>query len=373
MLRWILATFIAVLLPIPVVACSLCGGNLQQTPTFRQEGAGTTARLILYGSLSEAQVSSTKMQIIQVLRDDPFRGDSKEIAIPRFIPVSDAKNPPRFLVFCDVYEKKLDVYRGVQIRSADGLDYVNKALKLDPKDPVANLAFFANYLEHPDKEIAADAFLEFAKANDAEIGKVANKLSASKLRVWLKDPQIPQERLSLYAFLLGACGGEEDARFLEGLLKERGERANVTYDGALCGYIALRPTEGWDTAKRLLADGKAPLPLRFAVTRAMRFHYGWQPEKARTLVLDSMRIMLAQGELADVAIEDLRRWKLWDLTKDVLALYGHKGYDAPIMQEAFVRYALTCNDAASKTFIAERRSKEPMLVKQVEESLRFEK
>ena len=373
MTRWTLVALVAFLLPIPVVACSLCGGNLQQTPTLRQEAAGTTARLILYGSLFDPQVNATKMQILQVLRDDPFLRGAKQITIPRFLPVSDPKNPPRFLIFCDVFENKLDVFHGVQIRSAEGLDYVNKVLKLDPKDPGANLAFFANYLEHPDKEIAADAFLEFAKATDAEIGRVANKLSASKLRVWLKDPQTPLERLSTYAFVLGACGTDEDALYLEGLLKERGERANATYDGALSGYIALRPRDGWDLAKRLLADGKAPLPLRFAVTRAMRFHYGWQPEKARTLVLDAMRIMLAQGELADVAIEDLRRFKLWDLTRDVLGLYGRKGYDAPIMQEAIVRYALTCNDDGSKAFLAERRRIEPMLIKQVEESLRFEK
>ena len=28
----------------------------------------------------------------------------------------------------------------------------------------------------------------------------------------------------------------------------------------------------------------------------------------------------------------MRRWKAWDLTSDVLALYGKKGYDAPLMQ-----------------------------------------
>src|SRR5471030_2163065 len=121
MTRWMLAALVACLLPIPVVACSLCGGNLQQTPTFRQEANGTTARLILYGSLHDPQVSATKMQIRQVLRDDPFRNGAKEIIIPRFLPVSDPKNPPLFLVFCDVFDKKLDVYRGVQIRSAEGL------------------------------------------------------------------------------------------------------------------------------------------------------------------------------------------------------------------------------------------------------------
>jgi hypothetical protein len=368
-----MATALASMVPLPATACSLCGGNLQQTPTLREEAAGATARLILYGSLYDPQVSATKLRILQVLRDDPFRRGATEVTIPRFLPVSDPKNPPRYLVFCDVYENKLDVFRGVQIRSADGLDYVNKVLKLNPKDPAGRIAFYANYLEHADKEIAADAFLEFAKATDAEIGKVAHRLNPSKLRVWLKDPQTPVERLSLYAFLLGACGTDEDARFLESLLKERSERANVTYDGALSGYIALRPREGWELAKRLLADETAPFLLRIAVTRAMRLHYGWQPDKARALVLDASRIMLAHSDIADVAIEDLRRLKLWDLTRDVLGLFGRRGYDSPLMKEAIVRYALTCQDGASRTFIASLVRTDPMLVKQVEESVRFEK
>jgi hypothetical protein len=373
MMRRTLAAVAALVLAHPVAACSLCGGFLQQTPTLREEAAGPTARLILYGTLHDPQVSATRLKILRVLRDDPFRAGATEITIPRFLPVSDPKNPPHYLVFCDVFENKLDVFRGIQIRSADGLDYVAKVMKLDPKDPAGRLAFYATYLEHPDREIAADAYLEFAKATDAEIGRVAHSLSASKLRVWLKDPQTPEERLSLYAFLLGACGSDEDARFLEGLLKERGERANKTYDGALSGYIALRPREGWETAKALLADGKAPLPLRIAVTRAMRLHFGWRPKEARPLVLDGMKIMLAQGDLADMAIEDMRLWRMWELSRDVLGLFGRKGYDAPVMQEAIIRYALTCQDDASKAFLAERRRVDPNQVKQVEESLRFEK
>ena len=83
--------------------------------------------------------------------------------------------------------------------------------------------------------------------------------------------------------------------------------------------------------------------------------------------------MLVQGELADLAVEDLRRWRMWDLTREVLNLYGKKGYDAPIMQRALVRYALSCDDNAARSFLAERRSKEPDLVKEVEESLQYEK
>ena len=81
-----------------------------------------------------------------------------------------------------------------------------------------------------------------------------------------------------------------------------------------------------------------------------------------------------QGELADVAVEELRRLQIWDLTREVLALYGRKGYDAPIVQRTILRYALSCKeDAAVRQFLAERRRTESELVKEVEESLAAEK
>ena len=246
-------------------------------------------------------------------------------------------------------------------------------MALDPKDPGGNLDFYFRYLENADKEIALDAFLEFARANDKQIGQASSKLSADKLRAWLKDPQTPPERLSMYAFLLGGCGGDVDADFLAEQLNDDGDRTVNAYDGYLGGYIHLRPREGWEKALAVLRDGRKPLPMRLAVIRMVRMYHGWPPKESQENDAAAETAMIAQGELADVAIEDLRRWQTWDLTPDVLALFGKKGFDAPIMQRAIVRYALSCDDDAAKRFTAEHRQAEPDLVKEVEESLQFEK
>ena len=363
------------LVPCPAPACSLCGGSLQQAPTLRQEAAQPAARLILFGAIQNPRGATTsELTIESVLRKDPAIEGKKVMDLGRYLPVTDAKNPPRYLVFCDVNKDKVDAYRGIPIRSAEGLDYVKKALELDPKDPGGALDFYFKYLEYPDKEIAFDAFLEFVRANDQQIGAASSKLSPEKLRGWLKDPQTPPERLSLYAFLLGGCGADADAAFLEEQLKDDSERTVNAYDGYLGGYIHLRPRDGWNKALAVLSDGRKPLPIRLAAVRTVRLYHGWQPKDARDDVLKCLSGMIAQGELADVAIEDLRRWQMWDLTPDVTALYGKKGFDAPIMQRAIVRYALSCKDEATvKQFIADRRRSEPELVKEVEESLQFEK
>src|SRR5207247_11387012 len=138
-------------------------------------------------------------------------------------------------------------------------------------------------------------------------------------------------------------------------------------------YIQLRPEEGWEQALATLRDEKKPFPVRFAVLRTLRFFHGWKPRETQARVLRGLAAVLPQGDLADLAIEDLRRWQLWDLTAPVLAQYGKKSHDAPLMRHAIVRYALSCPKAEATQFVAERRRQEPEVVKDVEESLQFEK
>ena len=358
----------------PAPACNLCSMNVQQAQTFRQDAG--QARLIVYGTLENPRLvgsaGETDLRIEAVLKPDPFLKGAKVITIPRYVPV-DPKDPPHFAVFCDVYNDKLDPYRGVPFKAKEAVDYLKGALQLEGKDRTAVLLYYFPYLEHPDKELANDAFLEFAKANDREIGQVAPRLAPERLRTWIKDPETPVNRLALYAFLLGACGGDPDAALFRGLLQNPDERATSALDGILGGYIQLRPREGWDLAQALLGDEKKPFPVRYAVLRTLRFYHGWKPEETRDRVLQGLAAALPEGDLADLAVEDLRRWQLWDLIKDVLAVYGRKSHNAPIMRRAILRYALSCPRPEAAAFVAERRKEDPGLVKEVEESLQYEK
>jgi hypothetical protein len=366
-----LALLLAV--PRPGSACSLCGAALQQAPTIRAEAALPTARVVVIGTVHNPRGTTTsELHITSVLRNDPFLGDKKVISLNRYQP-ADEKNPPRFLVFCDVFNDKFDPFRGVPVRSDAAMEYARKVLALDPKDTAANLAFYFRYLEHPDAEIARDAFIEFAKAGDRDIGLAAGRFDPNRLRSWLKDPKTPAEHLSVYALLLGLCGSEEDASFLQSLLGDTSDRTVKAYDGILGGFMRLRPREGWELALNTLRDERKPVLVRLAAVRTLRFWHGWQPRESHDNLLRCLTVMLGQSDLADLAVEDLRRWQMWDLTRDVLGLYGKKGYDAPLMQQAILRYALTCNDAACRAFLNERRRAEPEVVRDVEEQMRLDK
>src|SRR5262249_22982946 len=153
-------------------------------------------------------------RIKTVLKSDPILAGKTTVEVPRYVPISDPNNPPKYILFCDVYKDKIDVYRGVPVNSEAAAGYVKGLLALEGKPRADLLRYGFDYLEHADKELAADAYLEFAKATDAEIGQVAPKLAPAKLRGWLKDARTPPERLGLYAFLLGGCGGADDAALL---------------------------------------------------------------------------------------------------------------------------------------------------------------
>lgn len=377
---WVVAV-VGALLPCPALACSLCQGNPLAAPTLRQNAA--QAKLILYGTMVNAKPTpggggTTDMKIERKLRNDPALGDATTVSVPRYLP-GDGKTSPKYLLFVDVFKGKLDFYQGIEVKSAGLVDYVKGALELDPKDRSAALRYFFRHLDSSDDTIAGDAYLEFAKANDAEVGVVAKSLDPDKLKKLIDEPRTPASRVGLFSFLLGACGRDAEADVLRKMIEKPDARTSAALDGALAGYIQLRPTEGWDAVVNILKDEKRPFPQRCAALSTVRFYHGWKGRDAEKEILRCMAVLVEQGDIADMALEDLRKWKLWDLTGEVLAQYGKKSHDAPLMRRAIIRYALTCEKDEGRykeqatSFLAERRKKEPELVKDVEESLLIEK
>lgn len=374
----VLAAFAAVFMVVaPAWPCSICGGSLQTRQTLRQDAA--QAKLVLYGTLDNPRLAgggatggTTDLKIKSVLKSDPFLGKKEVVELPRYVPVNP-QAPPQFLVFCDVFNGKLDPYRGLPVQSAAVADYLKGALALDGKDRTQQLLYYFQYLDHRDTDVAFDAFLEFAKSSDQEVGRVARKLAPDRLRQLIQDPRTPAERLGLFSLLLGACGGEKDAALLRGMIEKPNDQAHTALGGLLSGYIELKPREGWELAHKLLGNERRPFTERLSVLGTLRFYHGWKPDDSRRDVLKGLAVLLPQGDIADLAVEDLRRWQLWDLTTDVLALYGKKSHDAPILQRALLRYALSCPKPEADRFVAQRRKEDPELIKDIEESMQFEK
>ena len=114
--------------------------------------------------------------------------------------------------------------------------------------PATTSSYFFKYVDHRESDVAADAFLELARASDKDLGQAAAKFDAAKVRAWVQDAKLPADRLNLYGFILGVCGTDRDAVLLRGMLQKPDDRIMSAYQGILCGYIQLRPREGWELA-----------------------------------------------------------------------------------------------------------------------------
>jgi len=170
-----LAALLALAPPSP--ACSLCGPWAGSRQTLRMHHVAAGA--VLHGQLKNPRFDPrtdegfTDFHVTTVLKDDPARGGRTTLTVPRYLPVI-GNTPPDYLFFGTVTNGALDLSFGVPASPAV-VAYLKAAAALDDKDPAKKLAFFFQHLDSADPTIAADAFVEFARASDAEILKAAGR------------------------------------------------------------------------------------------------------------------------------------------------------------------------------------------------------
>src|SRR5262249_13528958 len=201
-------------------------------------------------------------------------------------------------------------------------------------DAPTRLGYFFKHLGSANAVVAADAFVEFARATDADIIKAAKHFDTAVVRKLIANEQTPSERLGVFAFLLGACGRPADAAFLAEQLKKSPvpERVRESYGGLLAGYILLDGKPGWALAASVLGDDKQPYSVRLSAIGTVRFFQATRGNDCKAEVLKCCAVLLPHGDFADQAIEDLRRWGWWDLSADVFAQFGKPTHSAPIVR-----------------------------------------
>jgi hypothetical protein len=357
-------------------ACSLCVNPVNRA-TLGEEM--DSASVILLGTLSNPRLNAnpaaglgggtTDLTIERIVKNDGTIGAQKSLEVPRYLPVPDPKNPPRYLIFFDKFRGRLEPLQGVNVRTAALATYLDQLPATRAKGRVAALVFYGKHLDHPDEAIAADAFVEFAKAADADVAAAGARLDPAELRRMLAKAKLEPERLSLAAFLLGCCGTDADYALLLKSMRGLDRDALAASDGFLAACATLRPSEGWKEIAARIADGKQPFSSRMAALRAARMMHGWKGEAVKPEIVAAYRTVIPDGEFADMAIEDLRRWKWWDLTPQIAEVFGRPTHNAPILRHCIIRYALACPRPEAKAIVARARQIEPDWVEHEEKML----
>jgi len=373
MLRWI-AAICLVLAPATAQACTFCAGSALSRQTFREYLHDS--KFVAYGMLSDPKPDPSGLKgTTKFAPSQLFKGTAPAgaLVIPRYLPLI-GRTPADYLVFGTVDGSNVEPLYGVTA-TAPMLAYLQDVAKLSKEKERAaeRWKFYFEHLDAADPAVAADAFLEFAKAPDAEIAGAKAIYSTTKLRRLMTDPNLPADRLGVFALMLGMCGTTEDERFLEkSLTAPLSDRVQPNVGGYLAGLTALNPTAGWTKIEAWAADAKRPYAERLSAVGTMHYFQAVKPTETKPQVLKVIRALLAAPELADLAVEDLRRWGWWDETSAVLGLWMKPTHGGRLIRRAVVQYALVCPNPECKAFIATVRRTDAKLVATVEELLQID-
>jgi hypothetical protein len=365
---------IALLIPGPALACSLCNSADRRTSLAQEY---EQAQVVVYGHIANPKLNiqtgggTTEFHFDKILKDDPAFPRQKMVVLSRYLPLIDAKDSPRFAMFYRLPAENLQPYTGRQLSSPAVLEFVAELQKERKKDALQGLLFAAKHLDNADANIAEEAFLAFAQADDKVIVQVARKLAPAQVRKLLQTPDLEPEKLSMFAYLLGSCGTAEDADYLHLLLKSSTTRNYKAYEGILAGYITMKPKEGWAYAQEILArNSKDSFLIRYGVMRTMRFFYNAHPEESGPQVMKGHETALAHSDVADIAIQDLSKWKRWEHTKLIVACYDRSSHKSPIVKNSIVRYALVCPQPEARALVERVRREDPKLLRYLEDELK---
>lgn len=392
--------FIALLLlPLLAAAASACPFCGAQGETLSGEVA--KADFIVFGVMKNAKQDpadftrgTTELHIEETVKGHEFLKDKKVLTVPRVIRPTGKEKEVRYLLFClvnpddadpkNLSKAKFDAYRGEQMQPESKLpSYLKNATVARTKPAVERLRFFFDYLTDSDLVISSDALMEFGNTEYADVRKLAedrvNPLSPDKIAGWLKDKNTPASKYGLLGLLLGHCGdAKKHADLLRSMVDDKDNQFNSGLDGIFAAYILLDKEKGWKRLFEYSASQPAEFNTQFTVLKVLRFFYEYRPDVvAHPTVLEGMKVLAALPDIADMPIEDLRKWKRWELTDFVLNFDGQESHNKfGIVRRAILRFAIQAADAGNqkaKAFVKVAEGKDAEKVKYLRELLEDEK
>lgn len=355
-------------------ACEFCS---MQGQTLLDEV--NQASMVLYGRLANAKLDpeqgagqgTTDLVIEEVVKKNDILGGRKTLTLPKYLP--DEGGKVRYLLFCDVYKGKVDPYRGVPVKvGSDIVAYLRGALQVKDRAVADRLRYYFKFLDSPELDVGNDAYRVFANADSKDVADMAKGLPPDTIGAWLRDPNTPAYRFGLYAMMLGYCGKDRHADLLRQMLDDEQKRLTAGVDGILAGYTMLRPKEGWTYVRGVLADPTKEFGFRYAALRAARFFWTRPELVDHGQVVEGVAPLLDDPNIADLAVEDLRKWGRWELRDRVFHLGDRKTHEVPVIRRAILKYALTCPGKEAAAFVAGMRKQDPEMVADTEEWLKLE-
>jgi hypothetical protein len=336
---------VGLLTPRQAAACPFCTA-LSPTLCQQRDGASVTA----LGELETAAAGGpATVKLHHVLTGQSVLGSQSQLILPLDLA---ADRGTLLLLFGKGADAAHLDWHAVLVDETS-YSYLARA----PRGAVAaeeRLAYFAPYLEHPNKLIAEDAYLEFGHAPLDQVTTAVAHLSMPKIRSWLTSLNVPGSRKGFYGLVLGLADGPaertENAKLLHELIVAPEDDFRAGFDGILGGYLLLEPERGLALIEsRYLANPHSAVGDVRHAQAALRFYHEHGRQITPQRLSAAVRHLLSRPEFAESAIVDLARWQDWDALPQISSLYTQASFADAAVRRAIVGYLLACpqSDAAA--------------------------
>ncbi len=302
---------------------------------------------------TDESAGTAQFKVIEVGKseDSAFKVDDN-IALPQYL----AGDKTALYILMGPSTKLIDWHVPSEAdRSA--WDYISKLpMPVEgEKEKIERLAYFLEYLQHPQMTVSNDAYAEFAAAPYEIIKPLSDRMPRNKLRKWVMDEDTPVTRLGLYGLLLGLCGKDEDATAMKEKILHPDADFRLGIEGVMSGYLIITGEDGLKVLEESKMQSKTytnkdgeekklPFSETYAAMQTLRFMWSYEPDRIpKARLKQSMRTLLNRSELADLVIADLSRWKDWGIQDELLAMYDDEDFDIPSIKRAIVRYFYYCS------------------------------
>lgn len=246
-------------------------------------------------------------------------------------------------------------------------------------DALERLRYFLPFLEHNRNLVASDAWGEFARSEYGVIKQLSDLYSTTSLRAWIANGQTSPERLSLYGLMLGMCGDEDDAAFLQEQIGPGGaDELRFGVEGMMGGLLALTGVDGLAFLERTRLRSDVPTLEAFAAVQAIQFIWNHEPDRIdKQRLRNSLHLTLNDESLREISITNLARWEDWTLVRQLPQIYDACRDDDNGTTRAIVGYLLVYRRAPhpetaaddvklAESLLQKIRKEKPRLVKAVE-------
>ena len=245
-------------------------------------------------------------------------------------------------------------------------------MKIGEDEKSKLLRYLVDHWQTDEVELVRDINTELSGFELETLKREAKSLPADKLKDRLQDDDV---RLGVAAVLLGYQGDKSVVPVLRSRLTKRPPpKIDLSVTTNLqVGYVLVSPSEGWNHLNKIVNDSASDFHDRLAALKSISMIYHNKLASiAEDDVLKAMSALIGQADVADLAIDNLRKASCWRLTDAILALQGKKGFDQPLIRRSMLRYCLVCPDEKAKAFVDQTRKANPELVSEVDTLLKAE-